>query len=105
MTTERINSLTKAEIQERIIEARLKQRPRDRPCLWCGTIVKMRPDQNFCSGPCRSHYYKNSVEIQHALVREEAERARTEIQNLLREIHSLRQRVIELEFIISNKEL
>ncbi len=91
MTTQCINDYTKAELQDILAQALANRPSKDRACLLCGVVVKMRPDQKFCSNTCRATHHKESALIHEILMQKNIDDLRRQLNDCLKEIHFLRE--------------
>lgn len=92
--TRKLNDLSREEIQEAMMKKPSRQ---DRPCLWCGTVVLMKPDQSFCKPVCRSSYANHAKEIERRHFMDLEKRWNVERADLLLEIELLKAEIQKLK--------
>jgi hypothetical protein len=94
---DRLNDLTKAEIDTLRIEiASRKKKLVEQPCLFCGTVVSMRPDQKYCSGSCRAKAHKEHTVLLYHKLLHERQVWTEERKNYIKEIANLRAKILAL---------
>lgn len=97
MQSNRINDISLTDLNQMIVEAQLAKKPKERACLLCGKVTKMRSDQHFCSGSCRTAYHREAAAITLNTVRQERERLLRVEQDLLTEIRELKLEIARLQ--------
>ena len=92
--TDRINDLTRAEIEHMRAMAATHRTREERQCLWCERPAPMRSDQKFCSVKCKTAYAMALSRTKYERLLAAKERWEAERQELVKEVAELRARII-----------
>lgn len=79
---DKLNDLSKSEIDELRARIKVKNLREERACEHCGIVRHMRPDQKYCSSACRTKAHNERLMLSYeklVVEKEEWEKERAEL--------------------------